>query len=118
MAARSLIAFTGIVSAMLVASMAVAGADLLRPVADAGSQPVQSTLVKFTPDGDANADALHDRKTQQHGLPVTTETQTRIKVVARCGTTNLYCNPPTPVCCGSPGKYYCARDPSGCNQRR
>ena len=64
MAARSLFAFTGIVSAMLVASMAVAGADFLRPVADAGSQPVQSTLVKFSPDGDANVGALHGRETQ------------------------------------------------------
>jgi hypothetical protein len=117
MAARSLIAFTGIVSAMLVASMAVAAADLLSPLADAGSQPVQSTAVRFAPEG-SESDANHGGGKRQHGLPVTTETQTRIKVVARCGTTNLYCNPPTPVCCGSPGKYYCAKDPSGCNQRR
>jgi hypothetical protein len=43
--------------------------------------------------------------------------QTRIKVTVRCGTTNLYCNPPTPVCCGTPGKYFCAKDASGCNQQ-
>jgi hypothetical protein len=42
----------------------------------------------------------------------------RVRIADRCGTSNYFCNPPTPYCCGTPGKYYCAKDASGCTQKQ
>jgi hypothetical protein len=117
---RSLILSAGLLAVALVAasvttkSGAVAQAQNLQQ-----NGPVtQLVPIKAVPD-DVRPSTLApgDATSPQQGLSPTPEFQTRIKVAARCGTTNLYCNPPTPVCCGSPGKYYCARDASGCNQR-
>ena len=120
MPARSLVALTGILSALFVASITMpASAGSLRQLVEPASPHMQSVPVKLSPEEAGRSDATpYVGKRLQHGLPATQEIQRRIKVVARCGTTNLYCNPPTPVCCGTPGKYYCARDASGCNQQR
>jgi hypothetical protein len=117
---RSLVSLAGILSAVLVASSTIAGSgQLSRLQMQPGKPDMQSAPVKFAPEG-ASPSPFAPRAAvmPQQSLPAADAgVQTRIKVTVRCGTTNLYCNPPTPVCCGTPGKYFCAKDASGCNQQ-
>jgi hypothetical protein len=106
-----------LVSALLVASSTVAGsAEFDRPRLQALTPVALFHVVKFAAT-DLSSVAPDGAAMPRKSLPATDAgAQTRIRVAARCGTTNYYCNPPTPVCCGTPGKYYCARDASGCNR--
>jgi len=115
---RSLMLSASLLGLALLAASAVANpgavSELRSLQTDEGGQLAP---VKAVPE-DSSALVLQPHVVTRQGLSTTTpEVQTRIKVAERCGTTNLYCNPPTPVCCGTPGKYYCARDANGCNQR-
>ena len=108
-----------LVSTVLIAWSTVAGsAELDRPQLQPPAPAALFHVVKLPPAApDLSPFARHGAAMPRESLPAAEAgAQTRIRVAARCGTTNYYCNPPTPVCCGTPGKYYCARDASGCNR--
>jgi hypothetical protein len=108
-----------LVSAVLVGWSSVAGsAELDRPQLQPPALAALFHVVKFAPAApDLSPFAPHGAAMPRESLPAAEPgAQMRIRMAARCGTTNYYCNPPTPVCCGTPGKYYCARDASGCNR--
>jgi hypothetical protein len=117
---RRLVSLACLLSAVLVASAIVAGSGELselqvRPETRTG----YLAPVKFASDvPDLSPPSARATTIPQHSVPAAEAgAQTRIRLAARCGTSNYYCNPPTPVCCGSPGKYFCAQDASGCMQQ-
>ena len=116
---RSLILSVGLLAVALVAATVTTKSGAVAQMQSLQKgQGTQFVPIKTVPDDVRPLTLAPGAATSpRQGLSPTPEFQTRIKVATRCGTTNLYCNPPTPVCCGSPGKYYCARDASGCNQR-
>jgi hypothetical protein len=116
---RRLASLAGLLTGILAVSSTIAAAgELTEMELRTGATAVKYTLVKFGPEV-PSPQPFAPRPVatpSQSGPALNAGAQTRMKVVARCGTSNYHCNPPTPVCCGVPGKYYCAKDPSGCNQ--
>lgn len=109
--------------ALVIGAVAAFGATRLTTVIDNGATaqfaPIAAAHAAIARSGDeaqtAGDAASRDAAPRLPGVRAE-PAQTPIRVAVRCGTSNYYCNPPTPFCCGTPGKYFCAKDAAACAQ--